>query len=111
MDDAIAVLPGPLTGQHGTLVRPADRNPPVARVCRTFQGRRRVMSPHTAAAAAVRFRAPWCSPVRGSGQRLTSCQSWLEPPVVGHWTTAAPSAVEAPPTSAHQPVRTFTSRW
>lgn len=39
------------------------------------------------------------------------CQSWLDPPVAGHWMTEAPSAVEASLTSAHRPLRTLTSWW
>lgn len=63
-----------------------------------------------------RGEAAGAAPSRGTtlaGRRYSAriCQSWLDPPVEGHWMTRAPSAVEASLTSAHQPLRTLTSWW
>lgn len=58
-------------------------------------------------------RPAWCG--RGNRtspfcHRATSCHCWLVPVPTGHWMTRAPSAADPLATSAHQPLRTLTSR-
>lgn len=97
--------------------RPAAHSAPVRRM----GGHRQRSGPAPAAGPAVppgarrdggtAHRDPGRAAQVPAPQSARICQSWLDPPVEGHWMTVAPSAVEASLTSAHEPLRTLTSWW
>lgn len=106
--------------------RMSQRRPAFASALSTYRaaihGRRLLVERHRLPDALDGALAPTVAPCHQPGavrlgsrtapfsHRASSCHCWLVPVPTGHWMTRAPSAADPLSTSAHQPLRTLTSR-